>query len=88
MSNHSLTLESKGPRTLQLKLQKNRYHPYTLQLFFTTATIFATVLYMGNDFHNDFFGKIVKIIVVYDGLKRIIGYCLKVTHCVQSIGEG
>ena len=30
----------KGPRTLQLKLQKSSYCPYTLQLFFTTATIF------------------------------------------------
>ena len=30
------------------------YLPYTLQLLFTTA-IFSTVLYMGYDFHNDFF---------------------------------
>ena len=35
--------------------KKSRYCPYTLQLFFTTAKIFSTVLYMGNDFHNDFF---------------------------------
>ena len=41
----------KGPRTLQLKLQKSSYCPYTLQLFFTTATIFTTVLYMENDFY-------------------------------------
>ena len=47
----------KGPRTIQLKLQKSRYHPYTLQLFFTNATISSTVLYMGNDFHIDFLEK-------------------------------
>ena len=59
----------KGPRTLQLKLQKSSYRPYTLQLFFTTAKIFSTVSYMGNDFHNDFFEKIVvKIFVVCEGL--------------------
>ena len=36
-----------------------RYRPYTLQLFFATATIFSTVFYMGKDFHNNFFGKIL-----------------------------
>ena len=44
----------KGPRTLQLKLQKSRYCPDTLQLFFTAAKILATVLYIGNDFCNNF----------------------------------
>ena len=58
-----------GPRTLQLKLQKSRYRPYTLQLFFTTAKIFSTVLYIGNDFYNNFFPKIVvKIFIVCEGL--------------------
>ena len=48
---------------------KSRYHPYTLQLFFTTATIFATVLYMGNVFHNDYlFGKIV--VKIYCSVRR------------------
>ena len=51
--------------------KKSRCRPYTLQLFFTTPKIFSTVLYMGNDFRNDFFGKIVvKIFVVCEGLKR------------------
>ena len=58
-----------NPRTLQLKLQKSRYRSYTLQLFFTTVKIFSTVLYMSNNFHNNFFGKIVvKIFVVCEGL--------------------
>ena len=33
---------------------KISYHPYTLQLFFTTATIFKTVFHMGENFHNVF----------------------------------
>ena len=39
--------------------KKCSYFPYTLllQLFFTTPAIFATILYMGNDFHNDFVEK-------------------------------
>ena len=49
--------------------KKSSYRPYTLQLFFTTATIFSTVLYMDNNFYNDFFRKIfVKIFVVCEGL--------------------
>ena len=37
--------------------------------FFTTATIFSTVLYMGNNFHQIFLRKIVvKIFVVCEGL--------------------
>ena len=61
---------TKGPRTLQLKLQKSRYRPLTLQLFSTAATIFPIVLYMDNDFPNDFFRKIfVKIFVVCKGLQ-------------------
>ena len=45
------------------------YRPYTLQLFFTTATIFSTVSYTSNDFQNDFLRKIlVKIVVVCEGL--------------------
>ena len=49
--------------------KKNRYRPYTLQLFFTTAKIFSTVLYMVKDFHNDFSKKIVvKIFVVCEGI--------------------
>ena len=50
--------------------KKSCYLSYTLQLFFTTATIFSTVLYMDNDFYKDFFRKIfVKIFVVCEGLK-------------------
>ena len=45
----------KGPSKLQLKLYS--YRPYTLQLLFTTAKIFSTASYMGNDFHNHFFEK-------------------------------
>ena len=53
--------------------KKSSYHPYTLQLFFTTAMIFPTVLYMDNNFHNDFFRKIVvKIVVVCKGLYTLI----------------
>ena len=49
--------------------KKNRYRPYTLQLFSTTATIFWTGFHKDNDFHNDFFWKIVvKIFVVCEGL--------------------
>ena len=47
----------KGPHTLHTELQKNAYLPYTLKLLFTNATIFLPVLYMNNDFHNDFFRK-------------------------------
>ena len=51
--------------------KKSSYRPYTLQRFFTTATIFSTVLYMDNDFYKDFFRKIfVKIFVVCEGLNR------------------
>ena len=49
--------------------KKISYRPYTLQLFFTTVTIFSTVLYMDKDFYKDFFRKIfVKIFVVCEGL--------------------
>ena len=49
--------------------KKSSYRPYTLQLFFTTATIFSTVLYMDNDVFKDFVRKIfVKIFVVREGL--------------------
>ena len=38
--------------------KKSSYRPYTLlQLFFTTAIIFSTVLYMDNNFYKDFFQK-------------------------------
>ena len=47
----------KGSRTQQLKLQKSSYRPYTLQLFFTTATIYSTVLYMDKDYYKDFSEK-------------------------------
>ena len=53
--------------------KKSSYCQYTLQLFFTTATIFSTVLYMGKDFYKDFFRKIfVKIFVVCEGLKALL----------------
>ena len=53
--------------------KKSSYRPYTLQLFFTTATIFSTVLYMGNNFYNNFFWKIfVKIFVVCEGLNEVM----------------
>ena len=37
--------------------KKFSYLPYTLELFFTTATIFSTVSYIGNEFHNYLFKK-------------------------------
>ena len=37
--------------------KKSSYRPYTLQLFFTTATIFSTILYMDNKFLQRFFQK-------------------------------
>ena len=41
--------------------------------FFTSATIFSTVLYMDNDFYKDFFSKIcVKIFVVCEGFLESI----------------
>ena len=57
--------------------KKSNYCPYTLQLFFTTAAIFSTVLYMDNDFYKDFFRKIfVKIFVVCECLNFVMGYLL------------
>ena len=53
---------------------KTLFRPYTLKLCLTTATIFSTVLYMDNDFHKNFFGKIfVKIVVVCEGLYPYFG---------------
>ena len=63
---HKKESDYKGPRTLQLKLQKSSYRPYTLQLFFTTAGIFSTVLYMDNDFFRK---NLVKIFIMCEGLK-------------------
>ena len=37
--------------------KKGSYLPNTLQLLFTAATIFSTVLSMDNNFHNDFLEK-------------------------------
>ena len=37
--------------------KKCSYLPYTLQFFFTTATILSIVFYVDNDFHNDFLKK-------------------------------
>ena len=60
---------SYGPRTLPRKREKSSYRSYTLQLFFTTAMIFPSVLCIDNDFHNDFVTKIVvKIILMCEGL--------------------
>ena len=51
------------------KRKKCSYLPYTLQLFFSTATIFSTVLYMDTDFHSNCFRKMfVDIVVVHEGL--------------------
>ena len=78
----------KGPRTLQLKLQKSRHCPYTLQLFFTTAKIFSTILYMGNDFHNDFFAKIVvKIFVVCEGLNSKMYISTRKAYFLKRVQE-
>ena len=38
-----------------LRPSRSSYRPYTLQLYFRTATIFPTVLYMDNDLHNDIY---------------------------------
>ena len=49
--------------------QNCSYHPYTLQPFFTTVTIFSTVLCIGNDFHNKFSRKISAVLCeVCEGL--------------------
>ena len=41
--------------------KNSSYRSYTLQLFVTTATIFSTVLSIGNDFHNSFSSKIFAV---------------------------
>ena len=46
---------SEGPAYYTRNRTKYSYLPYTPDLFFTTATICSTVLYMGNKFHNNFF---------------------------------
>ena len=56
---HFYFFSVKGPRTLQLKLQKSQHRPYTLQLFFTTATIFQQVYIEATIFTTIFFGKLV-----------------------------
>ena len=43
---------------------KSSYLHYTLQLFVTTAATFSTVLYMGNNFRNDFFRRIFAVLCV------------------------
>ena len=40
------------------------YLPYTLQLYFTTATILSKVSYMGNDFLNDFVENFFAVLCV------------------------
>ena len=63
--------KGKGPRTIQLKLQKSRYHPYTLQLFFHKCNDFFNSFIYGQRFSHRFFGKIiVRIVVVCEGLKQ------------------
>ena len=51
--------------------KKIRYCPYTPQLFLTTvATILSPILYMGNNFYNVIFKKIVwEIVLVWEGLQ-------------------
>ena len=63
---------TKGPRTLQLKLQKNSLSSIHTSTFFHNCNDFSNiVLYMDNDFPNDFLRKIfVKIFVVCKGLKK------------------
>ena len=46
-----------GRHTRHTKLQKMQLSSIHTTTFFTTATIFSTVLYMGNDFLNDFFNE-------------------------------
>ena len=48
----------KGPRALHTKLQKVQLYSIHTTTFFKTATIWSTVLYMGNNFHNNLFRKI------------------------------
>ena len=43
---------------------KSSYLHYTLQLFVTTSATFSTVLYMGNNFRNDFFRRIFAVLCV------------------------
>ena len=50
--------------------KKCSYLSYTLQPFFTTATIIFTVFYMSMDFLTDFFRKIFAVLcVVCEGLE-------------------
>ena len=52
--------------------KKEIYLPYTLQPFFTTAMTFSTVLYLDNNFHNNFLEKIFEgSAVVCEGLQKL-----------------
>ena len=44
----------KGPRTPLKKLQKMQFSSIHPRTFITTATIFSTFSYLGNDFENNF----------------------------------
>ena len=54
-----LVLSYKGPRKLQLKLQKKAVIVHTHYNFFSQMQYFFKQFYMDNNFHNDFFKKIV-----------------------------
>ena len=69
----SSTLRPSHTTTETIKKSLLSIHTTT---FFTTAKIFSTVLNMGNDFHDDFLGKIVvKIVGACEGL-RSVSTCL------------
>ena len=60
-----------GPRTLHMKLQKNAviFHSNRYNFFHNCNNFFNSFLYIGNDFHNNFFQKIFAVSnVVCEGL--------------------
>ena len=54
--------QTRGPHTQNCI--KSSYLHYTLQLFVTTAATFSTVLYMGNNFRNNFFRRNFAVLCV------------------------
>ena len=47
-----------------MKQQKMQISSIHITTFFATVTIFSTVLYMDDDFHNDFLRKIFAVLCV------------------------
>ena len=67
----------KAPRTLQLKLQRKQFSSIHTTIFWATATIFPTVLYMDSDFNHD----VLKSRFFTENLRLKSLWCLRVlTH--------